>query len=518
MSDKDPKSPATTSLAYDCMLPSWSLMESLLGGTETMRAAGETFLPMHQEETNEGYNERLNSAVLYNETELTLENLCGKPFSEPMKLGEDIPGQIEDTVLDDVDLQGNALEVFARNWFREGIAKALCHVLVEFPRIKPPAEGETRTLDDDRKQGVRPYWVMIKPECLIFARADVINGVEVLQHVRIAETYVVQDGFADIVKRRIRVLEPGFVQLWEPVEKANAQKEEWALKDEWPTGLDFIPLVTYYSDRTGFMTGKPPLTDLAWLNVSHWQSTADQRHILTVARFPILACSGASADDSDPVVIGPNKVLYNEDPQGKFYYVEHTGSAIEAGRQDILDLEDQMSSFGGEFLRKKPGTETATARALDSSESSSDLSAMVVTFEDAIAQALAYTAIWMKLGDEGGTVELLKDYGGEKLDHDGMDLLKSLREKRDISRKALLNVCVLNGVLPEDFDADEDWEYLQEEISDVMGAAGFDLDPNAPPPLPGQTPAAPAPKPGEKKPPVDKPKAGKKPAVKSRFA
>lgn len=474
---KDPKSPATTSAAYDQMAPRGHLIETLLGGTEAMREAGETYLPRHQEETDKGYQERLASAVLLNMVEQTLDTLSGKPFSEPIKLNEDVPKAIEETILPDVDLQGNNLDVFARQWFREGMAKALCHVLVDMPRPAPREDGQPRTLADDRREGLRPYWVMIKPECLLFARSEVINGVEVLQHVRIIEHYMEQDGFAEVCKRRIRVLEPGLVQLWEPVKKSNAQKEEWALADEWATGLNYVPLVTFYADRQGFMMGKPPLLDLAHLNVAHWQSASDQRHILTVSRFPILACSGASGEDSDPVVVGPNKVLYNPDPAGRFYYVEHTGQAIAAGRTDLKDLEEQMAGYGAEFLKRKTGGQTATARALDSAEATSDLSAMTGLFEDALAQALDITADWLRLGPNGGTVELVKDYDLSETDAPGLQALQVAREKRDISRKTYLNGLRLRGVLPEDFDEDEDWEELMEEISEAMGRAGLDLDP-----------------------------------------
>lgn len=480
--EKDPKSPATTSSAYDCMAPRWRVIESLLGGTESMRTAGELYLPKHVEESDKGYQERLQAAVLLNMVEQTLDTLSGKPFSEPMKLNEDVPAGLSDSILLDVDLQGNDINVFARQWFREGMAKALAHVLIDFPRPAPRADGQPRTLADDRAEGLRPYWVLVKPECLLFARAEVINGVEVLKHVRILEHYTEQVGFAEVTKCRIRVLEPGLVQLWEPKErKNNSQKEEWAMVDEWATGLNYIPLVTFYADRQGFMEGKPPLLDLAWLNVAHWQSTSDQRHILTVTRFPLLACSGASGEDSDPVVVGPNKVLYNPDPQGKFYYVEHTGAAIKAGRDDLQDLEAQMAGYGAEFLKKKSGTQTATARALDSAEASSDLSAMTGLFEDALAQALDITAEWMRLGVTGGTVELVKEYEIAEEDTAALEFLKFLREKNDISRKALIQAAILRGILPEDFDEEADWQQVVDEVSqrsELLGSTLMDLDPS----------------------------------------
>jgi hypothetical protein len=497
MAEKDAKSPATTSDAYDAMAPRWQVIDSLLGGTESMREAGEQYLPHHQEETQFGYEARRAGAVLLNIVEQTLDTLAGKPFTEEIKIKDDVPEAIQEQILPDVDLQGNNLNVFARQWFKEGMAKAFCHVLVEMPRPKPLSEGQVRTLADDRREAIRPYWIMIKPECLLFARAEIINGVETLRHVRIMETYTEQAGFAEIIKKRIRVLEPGLVQLWVPVKAKNNRDEEWVLEDEWQTGLTYIPLVTFYADRSGFMMGKPPLLDLAWLNVAHWQSSSDQRHILTVARFPILACSGANGEESDPVVVGPNRVLYNSDPAGRFYYVEHTGAAITAGRNDLQDLEKQMADYGAEFLKNKPGNQTATAKALDSAESSSDLAAMVVLFEDAMAQALQYTADWMRL-EEGGRVDINKDFATQVAGKDILTALQAARASRDISRKTYLNQLRLAGVLPEDFDEDEDLEELQEEVSNEFGAAGIDLNPGAPnPPQPPAPKVPPEPPEGE---------------------
>ena len=55
MDDKDKLSPATTSDAYDRMMPMWQKVEDLLGGTEAMRAAGDRHLPRHPEETDDAY-------------------------------------------------------------------------------------------------------------------------------------------------------------------------------------------------------------------------------------------------------------------------------------------------------------------------------------------------------------------------------------------------------------------------------------------------------------------------------
>lgn len=512
--EKDPNSPATTSDTYDRMLASWELVETLLGGTQAMRAAGEKYCPMHEEETFTGYQSRLQGAVLLNMVEQTLNQLAGKPFTEPVKLNDNVPPIIEDKIVPDVDMQGNSLHVFCHRWFREGMAKALVHVLVDMPRTPADMPTKTpRTLADDRKSGARPYWVLVKPENVIFASSVVESGAEVLQHVRILETFTEQNGFAEVERVRIRVLTPGHVQLWEPDPKKKRNGEPvWNLVDEWDTALDYIPLVTFYAHREAFMEGKPPLMDLAELNVSHWQSTADQRHILKVARFPILACSGATEGDSDPVVVGPNKVLYNPDPQGKFYYVEHTGKSIEAGRQDMKDLEERMAMYGTHFLRKKSGHQTATGQAIDSAEATSELASMAGVFEDAVAQALDMTADWLRIaGGVGGTVEVVKSYQDSTQDRYAIDALNKARANKDLSRKAYLDALMLYGILNEDFDVDANAEELTEEQASAFGKAMLDLNPAEPTPPagPGNEPPVPPEQqsPAKGQPPVPAPAA-----------
>lgn len=449
------------------MLPRWQKMNALLGGTESMRAAERTYLPQHQYEKDDVYACRLETAVLLNMTELTLESWVGRPFSDPIQLNDDVPKEIAEGILEDVDLQGNELNVFARGWFRDGLAKSFSHVLVEFPRVEPRPDGQPRTLEDDRREKLRPYWINIPPENIIFARAEIINGVETLVHVRIQEEHTVMDGFEEVKRKLIRVLEPGNVRVYE-YRKGSSGKIEWVLDEEYETGLDFIPLVTFYASRECPFLGKPPLLDLADLNISHWQSSADQRHCLTVARFPVLAASGVS-DADQKLVVGPNKWLVTENKDGKFYYVEHTGAALAAGQSDLEALETQMAQYGAEFLRKRPGNETATARALDSAEATSPLQDVTVRFEDAVNKALEYTAAWMRIGEnKGGTVKVNREFGPENIDAADLNTLDKARDRRDISRSAYIAELKRRAILQDEYDPEADQDELKTEEADMI--------------------------------------------------
>ncbi len=492
---KDPTDPSTTSMAWDEMIGSWLMIETLLGGTKFMRSASSEYLPQHAEESNDNYSERLHVNVLFNAMEITLDHFVGRPFSDPVKLNKDVPEEIVEHATN-IDLQGNDLTTFCREWFRCGLAKGFCHVMIDMPGMNPDAMP--LTLEDDRVEGRRPFWIRIEPENMIFAEAEVTVDPQTgelrewFTHVRLRENVIERIGFAEVVHERIRVLMPGFFEVWQKV-KVRGKKDDWMVIESGETGIDFIPIITFYSQRNGFMLAKPPLEDLAFMNIRHWQSMSDQINVLTVARFPMLAVAGATDQAGTTMRIGPRQLLATKDPNGRFYYVEHTGKSIEAGWKELEKLEESMEAYGSTFLKKQPGNETATGRALDSAESITPLQDMVNRFIDSVNNALRIHAAWLGK-DEGGTVTVLNDFGPEEADKMGIDLLKSIRKDKDISRKAMVKEAMRLGVLSDDYDADEDFEQLKledKELKPLQPQVPGTFDPTAPDGAPGsQSPNA----------------------------
>lgn len=468
--EDDKPTPATPSMAWVAMSEKWQMIETLMSGTLAMRHAGETYCPRHEAESQANYQERIQRATLFNMMELTLDSLVGKPFSDPIKFKQDVPEQIV-SFKDDLDLQGNGLSTFCRNWFREGLAKSFAHVLVELPQLGDAERGTVRTLADDQSDNRRPYWILIKPENVIFASTTVVNGVDVLTHVRIAESVIERDGFGEVVKQHIRVLEPGTFAVYEWQEdKDKRKKGKWILIESGQSGLPFIPMITFYANKSGFMEGKPPLEDLAHLNIRHWQSTSDQNNILTVARFPMLAVAGATDQSGTQMAIGPRQLLGTKDANGRFYYVEHSGKSIDSGWQDLDRLEQQMAAYGAQFLRRAPGGQTATARALDSAEAMSPLQDAFIRFVMAVNLALKYTAAWLKL-DDGGTIDANIDFQPNSVNVAILTTLLTARKNGDLSREDFLQRLKELEIISDEFDSRINLMRLMYE----MAGAGLDL-------------------------------------------
>ena len=202
------ENPATTCEEYDALKPKWDRTIAVLGGTDAMRKAGKSYLPQHRAEDDAEYGERLDTATLYNITELTLNALVGRPFSEPVKYTDESAESLLEFV-DDVDLEGSNMDVFARFWFRDGVAKLISHVLVDMPAsdILP----EERTLADDDRENMRPYAVHIPPENLFYWTHENVDGRDMLTEIRWIETATETVGFAKrsypIIKQLLLVME-----------------------------------------------------------------------------------------------------------------------------------------------------------------------------------------------------------------------------------------------------------------------------------------------------------------------
>lgn len=445
----------TPSLAYFEMAEDLELVNTLMGGTEAMREAGAKYLPREPKESKDAYNNRLIRSVLYNAFADTVQKLVGKPFSKPVTLKEETPEQIVDWS-EDIDRCGSNITTFAREVFNNGLVDGITHVLVDFPR-----GGEGLSLAEEQALETRPYTVNIKASDLIGWQSETVNGIEELTQIRIHEKTIEPDGkWGEVEIHRIRVIYKTGFELYQ-----LNDKKKWAIVDSGETSIGRIPLITYYTRKTGFMTAKPPLLDLAYLNVQHWQSSSDQEHILHFIRFPLLHGAGFS-NDQKQVEIGPNRMITSEDPTAKLTYVEHSGAAVEAGRQSIKDIEDKMASMGMQVLTQRSGDVSATATSLDTAKTHSALQDMIRRLENSFSEIFWLMKEWSKIEtDLAGGININQDFGLSLTNGKDEDTLLKSRMAGEISQETYLNELKRRAVLSDDLNITDEIERSQNEGS-----------------------------------------------------
>lgn len=439
----------------------WPIVDALLAGTRGMRAAGERLLPKWPNEEAEAYKARLATATLFPAFRRTLGVMAGKPFSKEITLSDDVAPRVREWC-DDVDMQGRNLHSFAADALREAIGHGIAGVLVDHP----PNPG-VRTLADERAIGARPYFVHIRHEQILGWQANRVNGVIRLTQLRLLETVDEPDGpYGSKPVAQVRVLEPG---KWE-THRAGADGK-FVLHEQGTTTLTEIPFAPFYGQRAGFMIGESPLLDLAYLNIEHWQSKSDQQTVLHVARVPILAIIGAQDDTA--LTVGASSAV--KLPQGAdMKFVEHSGAAIEAGRQSLRDLEEQMIQTGAELLVAKPGQRSATEANNDAEANKSELQAIVENFEDSLDLALYFMGAWV--GEkQTGNVSLFKDFGAATLSEASAQLIVSMQQGGLLTKATALREQQRRGVIAADIDPNDELAAVAEE-GPALGLIGREDD------------------------------------------
>jgi len=463
----------TPCAAYDEMKENWRITNALLGGTKAMRAAAEDFLPKEPGESVDAYKVRLSRTFLFPGFGRTVKSMTGLLFRRPMNLQEDVPEEIQGWC-EDVDLAGRHINVFTRDLTAYLLSDGICHVHVDYPKVEV-TPGQTQTLADERATGARPYFRLIRASELIDWWSTRMNGKEVLTELRLRETERVKDGeHGEAFIQQVRILRPGAYEVFQ-LQKDAAGREQWVSAETGRVSLDTeIPFFTIYAGRTGFMTAEPPMMDLAYLNLAHWQSSSDQRNILRVTRVPMLFGSGMSAPEGNkPVTLSANRAFFAKDPQAKLGWIEHQGASIQAGRQDLIDLKEEMAMVGVAMLVARAGNELATNRMIAKVESDSWLEALATAIKDGLELGLQYMAKWKKINNgDGGSVEMNKDFGISEADMQAINTLLLARQSREISRETFWAELKRRNVLSEDFDAKEEEDRLTQEPPEEMPFTG----------------------------------------------
>ena len=467
MADSKVNDPSHAHLA---MAQKWELIHDLLGGTARMREVGKARLPMETREEARAYENRLERSYLYGALSDTLDKIVAKPFSRPVTIRGTLPRQLEDLV-SDATLRGQDFTQFARELFTDAATHGLSHVLVDYPRV-----GEGLSIADEKAGEIRPFLVRVSPPDLIGWRSERMHGGrERLTQIRVSERRVVPHGpFGDREAEYVRVLTEDAWELWEKPQEGG----DFIMVDEGMHTFGAIPLVTCYISRTGFMTADPPLEDLAWLNLAHWQSLSDQRNILRFARMPLLYQFGVSDEEVEAeITIGPSQLIRSVNPDAKMGYVEHSGAAIGAGERDLRALEAQMEVMGLQPLIEKTGGATATGRALDEARTHSNIQAWIRSIEGTLLECLQATAHWIgtELPDDV-TVDVFSDFGVTLKAEQDINALIQMRSSGLVTHKTFLDEVKRRGLISEAVDVEAEIAATEEEVEDIPMPAPFAED------------------------------------------
>jgi len=417
--------------------PHWILIEDLLGGTYQMRSKHRKYLMQEPRELDESYDNRLARSVCPPYF-LRLERmLAGMLTRKPVRLSD--TGNNLREQLFDVDLQGNDLNVWTYETARKMIRYGHIGVLVD-----APATGNNG----------RPYWVTYTPRDILGWRTEMIDGEMQFSQLRLLEKVSEPDGeYGEKIVEQVRLLTPGAFEI-----HRKAKTGKFVKIDEGTMPVDKIPFSVAYSNRVNLLESRPPMSDIAELNLKAYQIQSDLDNQLHISAVPMLAFYGFP-QNAEEVSAGPGEAIAFP-ADGRAEYIEPDGKSYDAQFRRLDRLESQINELGlAAVLGQKLSAETAEAKRIDRSQGDSTMMVVAQQMQDMIDNCLLFHSQY--INSDAGSCFVNRDFLSQRLEPQEIQALLTLYTSGSITQKTLLDQLTEGEVLGDEFDVEEEIEATQ---------------------------------------------------------
>lgn len=480
----DGNDPSIPSAAYEQMRPRWEKCRDCFAGTEAIRAGTTKYLPQYSGESNARYAVRRILAAFYNGYARTVLASVGLLVEEPPTLGDDMPEELKQ-LAENIDASGTHLHVFAKRLVTSGVVDGYAGIMVEHSR--PDAENVDGSraslaatiarkvrgllsLDDEKRLGLRPYFLLFRADDVFREHYESVNGVKTLVLLVLREVVskrVGLFGVKSVTQYRIYTNDKGLIryQLWTTPDlggRPTLSEGPNVITNQ--EEIPWSPLVV--GDEIPGKPGeyKPPLIDLAELNIQYHVSLTNHLSLQSLAYVPTPVRIGATpnaAGEYPELVLGPGNTIeapLMEGVQQPVYWLSPPVDVLDAGERTLTATKADMGTMGAAFLSAETrAAETAEGKRIDSAASRATLGSMAITTKDCLERAFGFMAAYRKL--KGGSVTVNDDFTGEGMDPARLAVIVTAYQAGGLTLEEFRYV-IQTGQLPEDFDAADVLELL----------------------------------------------------------
>lgn len=426
----------------------WVKIRDCIAGQEAIKEKGTLYLPMpnshdtstENKERYAGYKLR---AMFLNALDNTIQSLLGQVFSADPVV--ELPPSME-LMHEDVDGEGVTLTQRAKKTLAETLALGRTGLLVDFPKAflseETNAAGEKLERDFSRAEMLdgtaRANLLQYDADAVINWRTRMIGGKRVLCLVVIASRYIAyDDGFEVKMDDEWRVLlldeaDEYVVQVWRKEGAVTTQggtgrkkessqfimKDSYKPRDSTGTPLTFIPFTFVGSLNNNESPDKPPMYDMAEVNIAHYRNSADYEDSVYMVGQGTPVATGLTttwikeAWKDQPMQLGSRGVVPL--PTGgdfKIVAAEENGLVKEAMDQK----EKQMAMLGAQLVEQQEVQRTLGEAQLEKAVIESVLVQCAKNTAAAIQKCLRWAASFYGEDPEKITYELSTDFAINKM-------------------------------------------------------------------------------------------------------
>jgi len=456
---------------YEDVQPVWERLRDTYTGRDAVIKANTKYTPALPGASADQQQAYLTRGNFFNAVSRTAHGLIGSIFQKEPAVS--IPKSFEHW-LDDITLTNVTFDMLSLDALHDVMLMGRYGILIE--------------MTEEASSSARPYMVTYRAEDIVNWRTLRIEGDELLTMVvlrEIVESPKEDDEFIEEDIEQYRVLElevmEGFrrykQQRWR---KAKGDAEFQMFEEEIiplrrGSPLPFIPFVFLGPWHSTARVAKPPLQDLADVNLAHWRNSCDYESGLHLVSLPTPWVSGmrqsSTDDDEDTLKIGPS-VVWQLDKDGSAGMLEFTGAGLASIVTAMEEKKQQMATLGARVLEMQPTTaETATAVIVRHAGEHASLRTIAQAGEQGLTMALQYAVWWVgtEAVPSGVPVQVVlnKDFVSVRATPEEVKTLVLALQSEDISFETFWHLMIEGGWTREGITAEEERRQIESEMEDV---------------------------------------------------
>lgn len=432
--------------AYDRNIEAWAEIDACNSGTIGLRKLAAKYLPMQPGEDGKAYSRRVGRAYYAPWYQKLRDAAIAQILRRPIEIADTKEAARSIAHMEDVDLLGNDINSFAREFLKLAIDQGCPAILVDYPNV----DRSQLTLADVEAMRLRPYWMAIAAKDILRVERIRVNGYPKLVSIALSIS-------GDTPQVQIYRDVNGY--CW--IEYYEKIKDKWIYSHRRDLEVDRIPIVPL----TDFFAS-PIMLEIACLNLKHYQRCNDLDFALHIAANPKLILFGYSPNPGEQIVFRVDEAMAIEDPKARAEWLVCDSINFEAQERHIATIEAQMKSLAiSAMVGSKDVAESGIAKQLDRTQSDAMLAVLAQSLQDTIDSCLEIHCQYMGVSNPPAC-QVNRDFQLSKLTAEEVKTYSELEQIGQITKEQLLASLVDGEWLAEETDIDETVAKLNGESND----------------------------------------------------
>jgi len=428
-------------------------------GDKAVKANAKTHFPPNDGVSDTTYNAIIQRSVFENFTEATAKGISGLIFAKEPTIS--LPASLE-LLKDNIDMDDNTIVDLSQNIVNELMEVGRCGLLIDVPNID--TTGMTKPQTD--ALNIRAFTKLYKSETIINWRYESINSVNKLTLLVLHEVYEDwTDRFTSTLKNRYRVYSlvdnVCYVEVYEENDKSFINTMDMKPVIVRGSTINYIPFIPLTYKDISIIPVKPPLMDIANINLNYYGVAVERRNVIHFVGNPFFMGKGINTRDDKgnalTITLGSSIAQIFQEPNADMKIVETQGTGLAFNESYLNDCKSTMAALGARLLVPESNAQISeNTMQMKTAGYRATIMQIANTASRAITQALKIIAEWEGQNPDEVKLELNTDYNLSEMDAQTITALVQAWQtgairQEDMFKKLQKGEIIESGIIFDDY-------------------------------------------------------------------